>query len=106
MRRIAFACFECRVSFKRADDAETLTCPNCGGTMYRMGWSFHAPTKGDTEQWKKIQILFAEGFRFFGTGDTTREPLPRTLKDVPDFLERNQKHRLRVADRKPELLPG
>jgi len=70
-----------------------------------MGWSFHAPAKNDSEQWKKVQILFAEGFRFFGTGASDREPLPRTLKEVPDFLERNQKHGLRVATRNPELLP-
>ena len=73
--------------------------------MHRMGWSFHAPLKRDREQWKKVQILFAEGFRFYGSGSSDQEPIPDTHRDVPDFLERNQKHRLRVAERKPELLP-
>ena len=105
MRREAFACFDCQVSFKRGDEVETLVCPRCSGTMHRMGWSFHAPLKRDREQWKKVQILFAEGFRFYGSGSSDQEPIPDTHRDVPDFLERNQKHRLRVAERKPELLP-
>lgn len=106
IRKIAFACFRCRISVKReAAEQETAVCARCGGTLHRMGWSFHAPASTDIEQWEKVQTLFAEGFRFFGTGDMSHEALPDRLRDVPAFLKRNPTHRLRVAPRQPELLP-
>lgn len=40
MSKIAYACFTCRVSFKRGDQAETATCPDCAGPLRPMGWSF------------------------------------------------------------------
>lgn len=105
MRRVSYACFDCRVAFKQEPNRDVAPCPNCGGDMYEMGWSFKAPSKRDVNQWKKVQILFAEGFRFFGTGYYESEPLPSTLRDVPEFLKKNEDHRLRVADRQPDLLP-
>jgi hypothetical protein len=104
-RRVAFACFGCRVSFKRADESDTGVCPNCGGTLHRMGWSFHAPRKTDADQWTKVQILFAEGFRFEGSGREGAEPFPAELRDVNAFVANNARHRLRIAARRPELLP-
>jgi len=107
MRRVSYACFDCRVAFKKDDFqcGEVTPCPNCGGDMHQMGWSFKAPRRRDANQWKKVQILFAEGFRFFGEGHSDSEPLPEALRDVPAFLQRHPDHRLRVADRQPELLP-
>lgn len=105
MSAIAYACFECRIAMKREQNADKLICPNCGGTMYYMGWSFHAPKKRDTEQWKKVQWLFAEGFLFFGSGWRTDVPLPERLRDVKKFLEDYPDHALRVRPRTPKLLP-
>ena len=100
----AFACFDCRVSMKRDQDVSTIVCPTCKGTMYRMGWSFHAPKKRDSEQWKKVQLLFAEGFRFFGSGWGKGVPLPDKYKDVKRFIEENPEHGLRTKKRSPELI--
>jgi hypothetical protein len=104
-RRIAFACFTCPASFKRDDENESAKCPNCGGPLHRMGWSFHAPPKSDSEQWKKVQILYAEGFRFQGSGGRGAPPLPSRLRDVSQFVSENKDHVLRVAPRRAELLP-
>lgn len=104
MRRESFACFNCKVSFKQDGSVDERPCPNCNGIMYRMGWSFKAPRKHDKDQWKKVQILYAEGFRFFGSGNYESQPLPELLKEVSDFLKRNPDHRLRVADRRPDLI--
>jgi hypothetical protein len=73
--------------------------------MYRVGWSFHAPKKRNVEQWKKIQWLFAEGFRFFGSGWGKGIPLPERLKDVDQFIKDNPSHGLRTAERNSELIP-
>jgi DNA-directed RNA polymerase subunit RPC12/RpoP len=110
-RRIAFACFKCRVSFKRTvsfertEESDQVVCPNCGGTLCRMGWSFHAPPKADAEQWTKVQVLYAEGFRFEGSGGRGAESLPARLRDVATFVADNGNHVLRTASRQPELLP-
>ena len=101
----AFACFNCRVAIKRDQDADQIVCPRCKGTMYRMGWSFHAPKKTNIEQWKKIQWLYAEGFRFFGSGWGKGIPLPERLKDVKEFIMKHPNHGLRTATRIPGLLP-
>lgn len=99
---IAHACFECRKSFKRGSD-EAAACPDCGGKLHEMGRSFRVPRREDEEQWRKVQKLFALGFRFFGHGSSESERLPRFLRDVDAFVARNQRHRLRVAV--PDLTP-
>ncbi len=105
MSSIAFACFDCRIAMKRDQNVEELICPRCDGKMYSMGWSFHAPKQKDVEQWKKVQWLFAEGFRFFGSGWGKGIPLPERLKDVEKFLKDNPTHGLRTAKRIPEIIP-
>ena len=105
VRRTAYACFACRISVKQNWDAERRVCGRCAGELHSMGWSFHAPPASDREQWRKVQTLFAEGFRFFGSGREGGEPLPARLRDVDAFLARNPEHHLRIAERRPELLP-
>jgi hypothetical protein len=105
MSKIAYACFACRVSFKRGDQAETATCPTCGGPLRPMGWSFHAPPKRDAEQWSKVQLLYAEGFRFNSSGEFGFQPLPERLRDVKEFVAANPDHPLRSAPPQPELRP-
>lgn len=105
--RIAYACFDCRVSQKRERSASNVeVCPRCGGKLYKMGWSLTAPKKEDAKQWQKIQLLFASGFRFFGSGLPEGEvPLPKTLSEARKFVEEQKSHYLRVEKQIPELLP-
>lgn len=101
---VAHACFECRKSFKLTD-GEQHVCPGCGGKLHEMGRSFRVPRRDNVEQWRKVQTLYALGFRFFGHGSSDSESLPRYLRDVAAFVARNPKHRLRVAAPDASLLP-
>jgi hypothetical protein len=51
--------------------------------MSYTGTAFRAPKQSNVDQWKKAELLIAAGFLF--TSDSG--PRPRTLKDVPSFLE-------------------
>lgn len=92
---MAFACLDCRKSFKRGFDLsdgnpKVLTCPECGGNSYNFGRHFKAPKKSDLKQWKKIQYLFENGFRFQkirkGPGHHDVVPYPETLEEAKDFV--------------------
>ena len=60
--------------------------------MSYMGTAFRAPKQSNLNQWEKALLLIAAGFRFNKNGG----PKPRTLKDVPAFLEAH-----RLANRSP-----
>lgn len=96
---MAFACFDCRKSFKRHYDLklrpEQLVCPNCGGTAFNFGLQFKPPKIEDDKQWAKVRFLFDHGFRFqkIRLGDTHHDTVayPETLDDarqcVIDYAE-------------------
>lgn len=63
-----------------------------------MGRSFKAPKAGDTEQWKKVELLWKAGFRFFSYRSfPDAEPLPERLSEVEAFIGRNPNHPARVG---------
>lgn len=104
---IAHACFECCVSYKRAPRQDQVAiCPNCRGKAYQMGRSFKAPPRSDREQWLKIRILFALGFRFFSYRSRDCPALPANLDELEDFLRNNPAHPFRIADPLLALLPA
>ena len=92
----AHACFSCQKSFKLSCDKEHI-CPQCGKTAYLMGRAFKAPKRRDDEQWRKVQKLYALGFRFYSYGGDY-EPLPKRLPEVDNFVLRYPGHELRVAE--------
>jgi ribosomal protein L37AE/L43A len=103
---VAHACFLCRKSFKlERSDTRVRACPDCGGQAYEMGRSFKAPARSDIKQWKKVQVLFAHGFRFFSYRTYECAPLPDRLSEVDEFIRAHPDHPFRVADPCPELLP-
>ncbi len=108
---VAHACFNCRKSYKRPveySDKEPTpchSCPDCGECMHEMGRSFKAPKAGDKRQWRKVQILFAAGFRFVGCGSHDGARLPTELSELEDFLINNQVHPLKVAAPNNLMLP-
>ena len=103
-RLVAHACFHCRKSFK-LDPERPHSCPQCASALYEMGRSFRVPQSTNAEQWRKVQALYAYGFRFFGNGAGTGERLPARYKDVAAFVARNPKHRLRIAAQDSSLMP-
>lgn len=99
----AHACFSCQKSFKLSCDKEHI-CPQCGETVYLMGRAFKAPKRRDDEQWRKVQKLYALGFRFYSyeEDDPPLPPLPKRLREVDNFVLNYPHHELRIA--KPNLL--
>ncbi len=70
-----------------------------------MGRAFKAPKHRDDEQWRKVQTLYALGFRFHRYGGDY-EPLPERLREVDTFVESYPDHELRVAESDLSLLPS
>jgi hypothetical protein len=90
-----YACFSCRKVFKQSwsnDQVGANVCPECAKPMSYMGTAFRAPKQENVDQWKKAELLIMAGFHFTKDGG----PKPRTLKDVPAFLEAH-----RLAKRSP-----
>jgi len=101
---VAHACFECRKCFKLDPDGEHR-CPTCRRKLLLMGRSFRSPARDNREQWQKVQMLYAYGFRFVGYR-RGGERLPQRLRDVGEFVKRNPKHPLRVAPPDFTFLPN
>ncbi|MCU0570032.1 MAG: hypothetical protein MUF49_26085 [Oculatellaceae cyanobacterium Prado106] len=69
-----------------------------------MGRAFKAPKRGDREQWKKVQTLYAFGFRFhLYRGDYPA--LPERLREVGAFVAQYPDHELRVGEVERSLFP-
>lgn len=100
----AHACFNCQKSFKLSYGRNHV-CPECGKTIYLMGRAFKAPKRGDHEQWKKAQKLYALGFRFHRYGGDYIA-LPERLREVDQFVEQYPDHELRIAEPNQSLLPN
>ncbi len=62
-----------------------------------MGRSFKAPASRDSEQWAKVEALYAAGFRFSSYRSADGPPLPDRLAEVESFIRNNPAHPLRVA---------
>lgn len=58
---VAHACFNCQKSFKLSYEKANV-CPECGLAIYLMGRAFKTPKRGDHQQWRKVQKLYALGF--------------------------------------------
>ena len=92
-----YACFSCRKGFKQSFSNETHAnlCPECSQPMTMMGTAFRAPKQSNIKQWEKARLLIEAGFRFNKDGG----PKPRTLKDVPAFLEAHRLERRSPGER-------
>ena len=105
---LAHACFGCRKSFKlHARDGAIRKCPDCAGELHVMGRSFKAPPKKDVEQWRKVQALYAYGFRFYSYRSFPGAPrLPLRFRDVDQFVAQNPNHPFRVGAPNKALKPA
>lgn len=103
-----FACFRCRKAFKywqweeceeRAWSAKArlhhvpreIVCPDCARPMVDMGLDFKAPPKSDREAWEVLEALYENGFAFYGCGCYVGFEPPRSLREVPAWLEEHRK---------------
>lgn len=95
-----YACFSCRKSFKQAarsrlqlaadEPAPAIKCPQCAEPMAGMGLDFKAPKKGAIDQWKKVELLFQNGFTFYSCGCCGPGFRPAELAEVQAFIEENR----------------
>lgn len=94
---MAFACLDCRKSFKRefnlvVECPDELKCPDCGGLAHNFGRHFKAPKKSNLKQWKKVEFLFEHGFRFQKIRPVKNSlesvPYPETLEEAKVFVEK------------------
>ncbi len=97
-RLFAYACFKCRLSFKRRPLAvgQIHACPTCGGETFEMGRYFRAPKRTDLKQWRKVQLLWTAGYRF--NGRTKGPPFPARLSEVEAFIRDNPRHPNRLRE--------
>ncbi len=63
--------------------------------MVFTGSAFRAPKQDNVDQWKKAELLIQAGFLFTPSSG----PKPRTLKDVPAFLEAHRRTRCSPGER-------
>jgi DNA-directed RNA polymerase subunit RPC12/RpoP len=91
--RFPYVCFSCRKSFKYpARNAERI-CPQCAKPMTMLSRKFSTPKSKDIPQWKKVEHLVRNGFRFYSFYEKTETGgswvrYPTRLADVNDFVER------------------
>lgn len=101
--RRPYACFGCRKVFHatmewdktKAREVDFL-CPECKQPMHSMGLDFKAPKQHDIRQWRKVKLLFENGFAYgsCGCGPGTR---PKQLSEVKPFLEDKARQREQMA---------
>jgi hypothetical protein len=103
-----FACFNCRKAFKQWQWEEVdeptfnhrqklqhvpreVACPDCSQPMIDMGLDFKAPPKNDVEAWQILQALYQHGFTFHSCGCLVGFSPPRTLREVPDWIDQHRR---------------
>ena len=76
-----YACFKCRKMFRPAalqdlpefnrpnpTQPRLVPCPECGQPMHNMGRHFKAPRQHNVQQWRKVEILYANGLTWHDWG--------------------------------------
>lgn len=86
-----YACFACRKMFRRPVAGRSAVCPECGLAMSMMGRDFKAPRQADVRQWRKVELLVRRGYAFDSCGCFGPGARPATLREVPAFLEEQER---------------
>ena len=90
---IGYVCVDCRKVFKRqwVPGNVEFKCPHCSRTAHNVGRKFKAPRRTNDEQWKKVELLLASGFRFntlYENGVAIR--YPETLQEAKAFVREHK----------------
>jgi hypothetical protein len=89
-----FACFTCRKVYKQTSPNELTqeaykqiahVCPQCRAPMHNMGHDFQAPKQTDIKQWKKVELLYQNGYTYHSCGCGGPGYRPSRLQEVPVF---------------------
>lgn len=90
-----YVCFDCKKSFKRKTETEIglktqkqlAKCPECNQTSFRLGYKFRAPKANDSNSWHSLKVLEKVGELDFEVGATTPINLPKSNKELKNYLE-------------------
>jgi hypothetical protein len=97
-----YACFNCLHGFAR--NGHEGACPNCGDKMHSMGPDFKVPPHRDVKQWKKVEKLYKNGFRFGSCGCNGPGYRPAELSQVDQFLRDEEREKLERDPKRRFLL--
>jgi transposase-like protein len=59
-----WACFDCRKSFAKEENATPRKCPECAKLMTDMGAYFEPPRKLNKKRWAVMKVLADFGLKF------------------------------------------
>ncbi len=59
-----WACFDCRKSFAKEENATPRKCPECAKLMTDMGAYFEPPRKLNKKRWAVMKVLADAGYKF------------------------------------------
>jgi hypothetical protein len=97
-----WACFGCRKMFRNhrgEAPVRALKCPECKSPMRDMGRDFKAPRTSELAQWKKVEVLFRAGFKYWSCGCSGPGERPKYLREVPEFLREHERLDAELAQR-------
>jgi len=93
-----YACFDCRLAFKRPQGDETRPCPQCRGKAFILSRNFRPPARSARDEWEVVRFLHGHGFRYQHIRDERGEcvPYPRSLAAAQDFVRKHANQRMAV----------
>jgi hypothetical protein len=103
-----WVCLPCRWTAKlpfpdaRAPERPRPRCPSCKAELRFAGNAFRPPRKTDEEGW--MERLFAAGVHFPATRERRR--LPRTLRELDDWVAERERPDAWCAERRVRLQRG
>jgi predicted amidophosphoribosyltransferase len=80
-------CFHCRKSYKKPKTDELRVCPECGKKLTQLSRKFSAPPKAAVEEWKVVEYLVSQGFRYHTIHIENGQQVkyPKTMKEALEF---------------------
>jgi predicted amidophosphoribosyltransferase len=80
-------CFHCRKSYKKPKSVESRLCPECGKELTLLSRKFSAPPKTDIEEWKVVEYLVSQGFRYHSIHieNGQQAKYPKTMREAVEF---------------------
>lgn len=80
-------CFYCRKSYKKPKSDEPRVCPECGKELTQLSRKFSAPPKTAIEEWKVVEYLVSQGFRYhtIHIENGQQAKYPKTMKEAVEF---------------------
>jgi len=86
-------CFLCRKSYKKPKSDEPRLCPESGKELTPLSRKFSAPPKTTIEEWKVVEYLVSQGFRYYTirVENGQQAKYPKTMKEAVEFVRTYRK---------------